>query len=303
MGNKKFTEILSEYFRDKNDFNCDEWLIVENMINDFSDNYFFNSLDEDEQYAIASLISKRMRLSIRNKEFKFTENSSSIQEGTNRTINNYVFKYEITNHKVKPLIKLIKTDISTREKKKSFYDDLQDVYEANRDKQWAYTTYPQREKVDKFIGGFLFESFLDNVPIVEREDIIIYIIRFGAGYYGKQDYMPIDKRKLSIATKRDSEKIQKFQDFIKKFLPEKNTKPYLKGTTFDGKDWLEDINNRLDVLKLDLENKDFKIFSKLYYKGSEALTKNDLEDFLKTKAKKYNLVCSEDIGIIRESLK
>ena len=304
MGNKKFTEILLESFIDKDDFNCDEWLIVENMINDFTDNYFFNSLDEDEQYAMASLISKRMSLSIRNKEFKFTENSSSRQEGTNRTIKNYVFKYEITHEEVISLPKLIQTDITTREKQKSFYEDLNEVYESNKFKYpWAYTMYPQRDKTDEFIDGFLGKSFLDYVPIVEREDIIIYIIRFAVGYYGGKDYVPIDKRKPSTATKRDLEKIQKFQDFIKQFLPEKNTKPYLKGTTSDGKNYLEDINNRLEVLKLDLKNKEFKIFSKLYYYGSEALTKNDLEDFLKTKAKKYNLACSEDIGIIRESLK
>ena len=269
------------------------------MINDFSDNYFFNTLDEAEQYAMASMISERMRLSIGNKEFKFTENTSSIQKGTNRTIKNYVFKYEITNDRVKPLRKLPEIDIREEE---SFYENLEDVYKYSEIGSSSYIMDSYRNHVTEFIEDFKEVDFLKKIPFTERKEIIIYIIQFGAGYYREQDYIPFDKRKLSTAIKRDSEKIQKFQDFIKKFLPEKNTKPYLKGTTFDGKDYLEDINNRLDVLKLDLENKDFKIFSKLYYEGSEALTKNDLEDFLKTKAKKYNLACTTDIRELRERM-
>ena len=55
-------------------------------------------------------------------------------------------------------------------------------------------------------------------------------------------------------------------------------------------------------MKLDLKNKEFKIFSKLYYEGSEALTKDDLENFLRSKAKEYNLTCSDDILSIRENM-
>lgn len=310
MGNKKFTEILLEFFRDKNDFGKNECLTIEKMIDDFSDNHFFSILSEDEQYAMALIISDRIRLSIENKEFMFTTPRPPIEKDSNKAIKSYVFKYEITNDEVDPLAKLIKTDITTREKQKSFYTDLNEVYERNKFNPWAYTMYPFRDKTDKFIDKFLPESFLDDIPITEREEIIIYIIRFGAGYYKEKDFIRVDtKIKPSVAVKNASNRIQTFQDFIKKFLPEKNTRPLLGGTktTFHGlipknMDYLEDINNRLDVLKLDLKNKEFKIFSKLYYEGSEALDKDDLENFLRTEARKYNLACSDDIRDIRANM-
>jgi len=310
MESETFVSILLEYFKDKNEFDNTDWVEIEKMISSFSNNHFFNILNEDEKYVMASIIAERIRIFIEKKDFVFSTPRPPIEVNSNETIKSYVLKYKVENDKIISVPKLIKTNITTREKQKSFYEDLKEVYERNKFTPWAYTMYPLRDKTDEFIDTFLIKSFLDDIPIIEREDIIVYIIRFGAGYYKEKDFTRVDKKiKPSVAVKNASNKIQTFQDFIKKFLPEKNTRLLLGGTktTFDGlvpnnMDYLEDMNNRLDVLKLDLKNKEFKIFSKLYYKGSEALNKDDLENFLRTEARKYNLTCSDDIRDIRANM-
>lgn len=310
MESETFVSILFKYFNDKNEFDNTDWIEVEKMINSFSNNHFFNILNEDEKYVMASIIAERIRIFIEKKDFVFTSPRPPIEVNSNESIKSYFLKYKIENNETMLLSKLIQTNITTREEKKSFYEDLNEVYERHKFSPWAYTMYPLREKTDEFIDTFVVESFLDDIPITEREDIIVYIIRFGAGYYKEKDFTRVDKKiKSSVAIKNASNKIQTFQDFIKKFLPEKNTRPLLSGTktSFEGlipknMDYLEDMNKRLDVLKLDLKNKEFKIFSKLYYNGSEVLNKDNLENFLRTKARKYNLTCSDDIRNIRANM-
>lgn len=132
-------------------------------------------------------------------------------------------------------------------------------------------------------------SFFDNIPLEYKREVLedfIELIYDYQKYYHKR--FENDKDKPHIKIKKDINVIQKYQDMLHRLYGAKN-----KNT---GRYELFNIPKELmDVYKLnkklleELEEKQFKIFSKYEYYEFPQANKNKIKEYLKKIRLKYKL--------------
>lgn len=191
-----------------------------------------------------------------------------------------------------------------------FYETIKRVYiKYKYHPNIAYLEYAKSEKMNEFIECFEQNDnkstilFLDEIPISDREEIIIDILKWGQKYYrGKIFTRKVtDKRKIN----RDIKQFNEAQKFIESFLPRatnyrSHTKEINKQTIttsytdYEGIPYtdiflLEDIVQKLIQLQDDLKTRDFKIFPREYYLDTRVPKKEELKKIFEDIAKKYKL--------------
>jgi len=202
-----------------------------------------------------------------------------------------------------------KEEVEEKYHNEYFYQTITRLYTKEKyNPNVAYLEGLKSEKMDDFIEFFKDNnqsaiSFLDEVPIEDREEIIINILKWGQKYYRGKIFtrQVTDKRTIN----HDIKKLNEVQKFIESFLPKvtshkSNTKEIngkniiITYTDYEGIPYtdiffLEEIVKKIILLQDDLETRNFKIFPREYYFDTKVTVKEELKKIFEDIAKRYKL--------------
>jgi len=210
------------------------------------------------------------------------------------------------------------------ENEEYFYETLERFYmEYKFNPNIAYLEFPKYENMEAFIKYFKHNcesgknqilcrtdckiktqiKFLDRVPIEDRKEICIKILKWGQKYYRGAIFSKPSKTKQQIddERKKDINVLKEAQKTLEKFLPKEIKKrKHEKVINHHGEEYivtteytdyesspimngilLEEVQRKLAQIQLDIENSQYKIVPIEYYRGSKEAPKKELEQMLK----------------------